>query len=172
MKELFLTVLAVGQAHGYELKHTLEREFAGLLPTLNAGQVYTTLARLERDGLVVSHEVRGDTRGKRVYSLTDSGWTWLRRWIDTPIPGTELKNEFFMKLVLAASAGLASASVLIEAQRKEYLQSLRDLDALLDDDVSGPVGELLIEGATLHLRADLEWLDLIEDRLAQGREVN
>ena len=60
---------------------------------------------------------------------------------------------------------------LIERQRDEYLQSLRDLDARLAAAAHGPTAELLIEGAVLHLKADLEWLDLIEERLAVGTGV-
>ena len=56
--------------------------------------------------------------------------------------------------------------LLIDAQRQEYLQSLRELNELLAADGRGPAAELLLEGAILHLKADLEWLELIEQRLA------
>ena len=56
---------------------------------------------------------------------------------------------------------------LIEGQRREYLQSLRDLDAHLAANGKGLAAELLVEGAVLHLKADLEWLDLIEQRLSE-----
>ena len=166
MRELFLTLLTGRSAYGYELRQTLEREFGDLLPTLNAGQIYTTLARLERDGLVVGQDVPEDTRGKRVYMLTDAGRAELSEWIENPVPGTRLKDEFFMKFVVLASARLAEPRQLLEEQRREYLQSLRDLNALLEANGKGPAAELLVEGAILHLKADLEWLELIEQRLA------
>ena len=171
MRELFLALLAGDRAHGYELKQTLEQEFGDLLPALNAGQIYSTLARLERDGLVVGQAVPGDSRRKRVYELTEAGRAALARWIETPVPGTRLKDEFFMKFVVVASARLAEPKTLIDGQRREYLQSLRDLDALLAANGKGPAAELLVEGAVLHLKADLEWLDLIEQRLALKEEV-
>jgi DNA-binding PadR family transcriptional regulator len=167
MRELFLTLLNGRSAYGYELRQTLEREFDDLLPTLNAGQIYTTLARLERDGLVIGRDVLADTRGKRVYTLTDAGRAELSEWIETPIPGTRLKDEFFMKLVLVAGAGLAEPRKLLDGQRREYLQSLRDLDALLETRAKSPTAELLVEGAILHLKADLEWLDMIEQRIPE-----
>ena len=170
MRELFLALLAGDRGHGYELKQALQQEFGDLLPALNAGQIYTTLARLERDGLVAGESVAGDNRRKRVYELTEAGRTALARWIQTPVPGTRLKDEFFMKLVIVTSARLAEPRTLIEGQRREYLQSLRDLDALLAANGKGVGAELLVEGAVLHLKADLEWLDLIEQRLTQ-REV-
>jgi DNA-binding PadR family transcriptional regulator len=167
MRELFLALLAGERGYGYELKQALEQEFGELLPALNAGQIYSTLARLERDGLVVGESVAGDSRRKRVYELTEAGRALLARWIDTPVPGTRLKDEFFMKFVVVASARLAEPKTLIEAQRREYLQSLRDLDALLAANGKGAAAELLVEGAILHAKADLEWLDLIEHRLTQ-----
>jgi DNA-binding PadR family transcriptional regulator len=170
MRELFLALLAGERGYGYELGQALQREFGDLLPALNAGQIYSTLARLERDGLVVGQSVAGDSRRKRVYQLTEDGRAALARWIETPVPGARLKDEFFMKLVVVASARLAEPKALIEAQRREYLQSLRDLDALLTANGKGVAAELLVEGAVLHARADLEWLDLIEQRLTLQEE--
>ena len=167
MRELFLALLAGRRGYGYELKQTLEQEFGELLPTLNAGQIYSTLARLERDGLVLGESVAGDNRRKRVYELTEDGRLELARWIEMPVPGTRLKDEFFMKFVVVASARLAEPKTLIDGQRREYLQSLRDLDALLAANGKGVAAELLVEGAILHAKADLEWLDLIEQRLTQ-----
>ncbi len=113
MRSLFLALLADESRYGYEIKQTLEQEFGESLPALNAGQIYSTLARLERDGLVVGQSVDGDNRRKRVYELTESGRAALADWIETPVPGTRLKDEFFMKLVILASAGLADPKALI-----------------------------------------------------------
>jgi DNA-binding PadR family transcriptional regulator len=165
MREHFLALLARDSGYGYELGRALQQEFGELLPALNAGQIYTTLARLERDGLVVGHSVAGDSRRKRVYELTEEGRAALARWVEAPVPGARLKDEFFMKLVVVMAAGLAEPHAVIERQRREYLQTLRDLDALLAANGKGPAAELLVEGAVLHAKADLEWLDLIEQRL-------
>jgi DNA-binding PadR family transcriptional regulator len=170
MRGLFLALLAGDRGHGYELKQTLEQEFGERFPALNAGQIYSTLARLERDGLVVGQSVAGDSRRKRVYELTESGRAALQGWIETPVPGTRLKDEFFMKFVVVATAGLAEPRALIDGQRREYLQSLRDLDAQLSANGNGLAAELLVEGAVLHLKADLEWLDLIEHRMTVRKE--
>jgi DNA-binding PadR family transcriptional regulator len=170
MRELFLALLAGNGGHGYELKQALQQEFGDLLPALNHGQIYSTLARLERDGLVVGEAVAGDGRGKRLYALTDAGRAALARWIETPVPGTRLKDEFFMKLVVLMAGRLAEPRSVIDGQRREYLQSLRDLDARLTADGQGVAAELLVEGAVLHAKADLEWLDLIEQRLTRREE--
>jgi hypothetical protein len=100
-----------------------------------------------------------------VYRVTDEGRAALEAWVATPTPGTRLRDEFFMKLVLAGRAGIADPRALIERQRGEYLQSLRDLDRLLAGANGDPTESLLIEGAALHLEADLKWLSLCEERL-------
>jgi DNA-binding PadR family transcriptional regulator len=167
MRELFMALLAGDSGNGYEIKQALEAEFGDLLPAVNTGQIYSTLARLERDGLVAGEAVQGDARGKRMYRLTDAGREHLAQWIESPVPGARLKDGFFMKLAIATSVGLAAPKGLIERQRREYLQSLRDLDAALASNGTGPVAQLLVEGGVLHLKADLAWLDLIEERLTQ-----
>jgi DNA-binding PadR family transcriptional regulator len=111
--------------------------------------------------------VPDDNRGKRVYRLTERGRELVERWVGVPVPGARLKDEFYVKFVVATSVGLADPAELIERQRDEYLQSLRDLDARIASTEHGPTAELLVEGAVLHLKADLEWLDLIEQRLAR-----
>jgi DNA-binding PadR family transcriptional regulator len=167
MREVFMALLAGGGGHGYELRQSLEQEFGSLLPELNSGQVYSTLQRLERDGLVEGESVADDSRGKKVYRLTDRGREALDAWVGVPVPGARLKEEFFIKFVVATSVGLADPAALIESQRMEYLQSLRDLDARLAANGHGPTAELLVEGAVLHLKADLDWLELIERRLGR-----
>jgi DNA-binding PadR family transcriptional regulator len=166
MRFPFLALLAQAPAHGYELKQALEQRFGSLLPPLNAGQVYTTLSRLERDGLVDDDAVAQDGRpNKRVYRLTDSGHEELRRWVENSTPATRLKDDFFIKLVLARAAGIADPLELIDRQRSAYLQALRELDDVALAANGDETAALLIEGAALHLEADLKWLDLCEQRL-------
>jgi DNA-binding PadR family transcriptional regulator len=115
------------------LKQSLEQEFGDLLPGWNAGRIYVTLGRLERDGLVVSQAVPGDGRGKRVYELTEAGRAALAAWIELPVSGRRLNDEFFMKFIVVASTHLAEPKQLLEGQRREFLQSLRDWNALLSE---------------------------------------
>jgi DNA-binding PadR family transcriptional regulator len=168
MRLPLLALLASGPAHGYELKQALEQRFGAVLPPLNAGQIYTTLARLQRDGLVDDDAVAQNGRpNKRVYRLTDEGRAELRDWIADSTPATRLKDDFFIKLVLARAAGIADPLELIDRQRSAYLQALRDLDDITAGDETAA---LLIEGAALHLEADLKWLDLCERRMTNGSD--
>jgi DNA-binding PadR family transcriptional regulator len=168
MKFPILALLSAAPAHGYELKQQLEGHFGAALPALNTGQIYTALARLERDGLVEGGSVEQDSRpNKRVYRLTESGREALDDWVRQPSPGTRQRDEFFMKLVLAGRAGIAHPQALIERQRHEYLQALRDLDRLSAAGNGDVAESLLIEGAALHVEADLKWLALCEERLTK-----
>src|SRR3954451_4349300 len=166
MKSPTLALLSRQPAHGYELKQALEQRFDGVLPPLNAGQVYTTLQRLERDGPVAGDRIaQSDRPTKRVYALTDAGQLAVRAWLETPTAGARLKDEFFMKLALAGA--FADPQVLIDRQRRTYLQALHDLDRIAANGGTDGMAQLLLEGAALHLEADLKWLDLCEQRLAR-----
>ena len=169
MRFPLLALLASGPAHGYELKQALEQRFGSVLPPLNAGQIYTTLSRLERDGLVDDDAVQQDGRpNKRVYRLTDEGQAELNRWVAEATPAARLKDDFFMKLVLARAANIADPRELIARQRGAYLQALRALDDVADETSGDETAALLVEGAALHLEADLKWLDLCERRMTDG----
>src|SRR3954471_23984317 len=122
MRFPLLALLATGPAHGYELKQALEQRFGAVLPPLNAGQIYTTLSRLERDDLVQDDAVAQNGRpNKRVYNLTDKGRSELDGWVNDSPPATRLKDDFFIKLVLAQAAGIADPQTLIDRQRAAYL---------------------------------------------------
>src|SRR5262249_20762626 len=99
---------------------------------------------------------------------TDKGREELERWIEAPVPGARLKDEFFMKFVVVVASRLADPRTMIDRQRREHLQSLRDLDALLAANGHSAAAGLLAEAAGLHAKADLEWLDLIEQRMTVG----
>src|SRR3954447_16871221 len=171
MKLPLLALLAQRPAHGYELKTAVATAFGPMLPPVNAGQVYTSLQRLERDGLVVEAGEDADPRNKRVVEITEAGRRELGRWAAEPASSAHLKDEFAMKLVLAGLSGLVDPQQLIASQRAEYLRALRALDDLqeqIEGDSRGHLAtELLLEGGALRLQADLRWLDHCEQRLTE-----
>ncbi len=173
MKYPLLALLAGGPAHGYELKQNFEARFGAVWPPVNIGQIYSTLQRLERDHLVRGSEVEQSGRpAKHVFELTEAGYHVLAEWLAEATPGPRVRDEFFMKLVLADLAGVADPRALIDRQRTVFLQELRDLNIIAmrgGQDVV--VTRLLIEGASLHLQADLKWLDLCEVALQQGEHL-
>ena len=171
MRHAVLGLLARRAAHGYELKLAYDRLFGGVWPQVNVGQVYTTLQRLERDGLVAGSAVEQASKpDKRVYALTPAGQGELRRWLTEPVAEPRLKDELFLKLVMARLVdpdGAGDPARLIERQRRGYLEALRDLNGLVArlDAAGDDIGSLIAEGAILHLKADLEWLELLQQRI-------
>jgi DNA-binding PadR family transcriptional regulator len=166
MKYFFLSLLAQTPTHGYDLLQSFEQLFSQALPPLNAGQIYTTLGRLERDGLVRKSEVEQTGKpDKNVYELTPEGRQALLEWFSEPVAGSRLKDNFYLKLVSAGLSDLADPRDLITRQRQQYLQSLHDLNALaLQPAMAEETAKgLLIQGMILHLKADLEWLALCEE---------
>ena len=160
-----LALLAKEPAHGYELKMLLEQIFGEAYPSPNIGQIYVTLQRLERDGLVASQDVVQQTRpNKRVYELTPAGRVALANWVDQPSEGPRIRDDFFMKLALSPLAGATDRLGLINRQRRGYLNQMRGLSTLAGATEPG-VARLLIEGAILHLQADLDWLERCQEEL-------
>jgi DNA-binding PadR family transcriptional regulator len=168
MKFPLMALLTTGPAHGYDLKQRLEERFGEALPPVNAGQIYTTLGRLERDGLVEGDRVAQEGRpNKRVYRLTETGRKEVAHWVAAPTAGTRLKDEFFTKLVVASSTGIADPHSLIDQQRRAYMQALRDVEEAARNGDGNVAAQLLFEGAALHLEADLKWLALCERRITK-----
>ena len=160
VQEVLLALLAKERSHGYQLRARLQLALGPLADALNAGQVYVTLGRLEKAGLVTSERVgQADRPDRKVYELTSEGRARVTEWLaDTSWP-KPAPAEFHLKLVAATSAGLADPVRLVDAQRHVLLAELgaaqRAALAEPDDSVAG----LLLEGVVLRLQADLRWLE-------------
>jgi DNA-binding PadR family transcriptional regulator len=166
VRHQLLALLARSPAYGYELKQALERTFGAAYPAPNIGQIYITLGRMEKLGLVSSEEVAQTGRpDKRVYEITEAGTAALAHWITSPTEGSRVRDEFFMKLVLAPGTALADRTALINDHRRHCLTVMRGLSRLAAQDRDNPVSQLLIEGAVLHLQADLDWLERCQQEL-------
>ena len=100
MRSAFLALLSA-PAHGYELKQALEQRFGSALSPLNAGRCTRPSSGSSATGSSAAATSPGDTRQKRVYELTEAGREALMRWVTAPTPATRLRDEFFLKLVLA-----------------------------------------------------------------------
>jgi DNA-binding PadR family transcriptional regulator len=161
-----LALLAKEPAHGYELKNRLEQIFGEAYPSPNIGQVYLTLQRLERARLVRSEDVVQQGRpNKRVYELTPAGRETVAAWLESPADGPRVRDDFFMKLALAPLTGDTDRLGLINRQRRHYLAQMRGLSRLAAGREGGPIARLLVEGAMLHVQADLDWLERCQEEL-------
>ncbi|MFC1935512.1 PadR family transcriptional regulator [Chloroflexota bacterium] len=173
MRNAILALLAAGAAYGYELKHVLDRLFEAVWPPINIGQIYTTLRRMERDGLVESGTVAQERRPDRVvYQITDAGKQALVNWFNAPGSSPRLRDDLFMKLILAKRSGVVDQIELVRRQSEEYFQALGDVEALSvrEEGEGGRMRQLLIEGLALHLRADIRWLELWEETFSKEEE--
>lgn len=164
MRHILLALLAKEPAHGYELKQAMEQMFGSAYPSPNIGQIYVTLNRLARDGLVVSQDVTQSSRpNKRVYELTAAGREELAEWLNQPAQSPRIREEFFIKLALAPLTGAVDRMALINRQRRHHLHTMRaltDMAHAIEHD--NPTARLLIEGVLLHLQADLDWLEICQ----------
>ncbi|WP_432125036.1 PadR family transcriptional regulator [Streptomyces sp. C10-9-1] len=167
MRLPLLALLTRGPAHGYELKQDLEKLLGAAYPQPNIGQVYVTLGRLEKSGLIDGVDVEQSGRpNKRTYRLTDAGREAVLAWFEETADEPRVRDEFFMKLALAPESGLADPIALINRQRRQYLNTMRELSRLAaSEDRDNTVSQLLIEGAMLHLQADLDWLERCQEEL-------
>jgi DNA-binding PadR family transcriptional regulator len=168
MRDVILSLLAKEPAHGYELRQRLAQALGPAGGALNPGQVYVTLSRLERTGLVQSREVAQPSQpDKKVYELTASGLERVRDWFDDLTWSKVAPLEFHLKLVAAAATRLADPVTLIDSQRLELLRELRQLQELALAESPDADGALLLEGALLRLQADIRWLEVCQQRFLE-----
>jgi DNA-binding PadR family transcriptional regulator len=163
-----LGLLADEPLHGYQVRQRFEDLLGGTWE-VNIGQVYQTLQRLERDGLVEATGDRGD-RGKQPYRVTPAGRDAFQEWLADPEQQPQvLREEVYVKLALLRRHADGRLDRLLDAQRRVYLQRLRDLS---DQERAArkegrPEIALLFKGAQLHTEADLKWLDACADEIGR-----
>lgn len=165
-QEVVLAMLAKEPSQGYQLRARMNDALGPLGEALNAGQVYVTLGRLEKAGLVAVEETPESTgpadRDRKVYVLTAAGQQRVAEWLaEVSWPKPDLA-EFHLKLIAAAAAGLADPIGIIDAQRRELLRRLRDAQRAEMAVPDGSDAALLLEGIVLRLQADLRWLEACE----------
>ncbi|MFJ1705258.1 PadR family transcriptional regulator [Kitasatospora sp. NPDC088346] len=156
--------------HGYDLKRAYDEQF-GRTRSLAYGQVYSTLSRLLKNGLVEVEGVEpGDGPERKRYAITEAGVTDVADWLARPeSPEPYLQNTLYTKVVLAVLTGRRPYEVL-DVQRTEHLRQMRELTRRKDD--GDLADQLICDHALFHLEADLRWLELTSARLDElAREV-
>ncbi len=172
VKHGILGILADGPRHGYELKTQFDTLTGGLWD-LNVGQIYSTLERMRKDGLVALEESAADGDDRKVYRVTTAGLEELDDWLQAPpLRPRPLRDEFFVQLGLLMDRNRAAALALIDDMRRVYHLRLAELTrqkvVLARSQERGRIRrELLLDAALLHVEADLKWLDRCEERLAE-----
>ncbi|MBB4767049.1 PadR family transcriptional regulator [Amorphoplanes digitatis] len=172
---VLLGLLSAGPQHGYELKRVHDERLPRAKP-LAYGQVYATLGRLERDGLVEQSGQDQEGGPERTsYALTDAGRDKLGEWlaaVEPPAP--YVTSDLFAKVIVSLlAAGTTAATDYLVAQRAAHTTRLRELTAVKTAPDSSAGDVVAADYAIAHLDADLTWLQTTLLRVAElHREVN
>lgn len=165
VRQGLLAVLELAPNYGYQLRAEFESRTGGTWP-LNIGQVYTTLDRLERDGLVRRGE--STEEGQVLYEITDAGRAEADAWLSRPVVRERAsRDELAIKLAIAVTLPGVDVPALIQTQRSATLGALQDLTRLKMDDTHDLAWELVLESMIFQLEAEMRWLDHSESRLAR-----
>ena len=173
VRQSLLALLDLEPMYGYQLRTEFEARTGSTWP-LNIGQVYTTLGRLERDGLVLSQGA--DDEGHTYYGITDGGRAEVRQWFVTPVGrGTPPRDELAIKLALAVTVPGIDVAAVVQTQRTATVRALQDYTRLKQragDGGDGPPGELawllVLDALVFQAEAEVRWLDHCETRLTRA----
>jgi len=173
VREGLLALLDEGPRHGYQLKTQFEGATGGVWP-LNVGQVYTTLDRLERDGLISTDE----RAGQKSYQITASGREELGAWWQAvPVNDPPPRDELMLKVLMAIEHGPRHALDVLTRQRTALLSLLqrRRREGRAHSTANAHGGDelaqrLVADALVVRAEADLRWLDLCEARLSVTNE--
>ncbi|MBS0025650.1 PadR family transcriptional regulator [Microbacterium paraoxydans] len=169
VRHSLLAILDQGPCYGYQLRHEFARR-TGSTWTLNVGQIYNTLERLERDGLVQRGEA--DEHGHVYWRITADGSAEAARWLASPVERAQpTREELAVKVAVAATLPGIDAADVIRAQREasaRRLETLRDA-AFAHGDPDGAEAlawSLVTDSMIFAAEAEVRWLEHTERRLA------
>lgn len=158
-----------GPKYGYQLRTEIDIRTGGTW-ALNVGQIYTTLERLHRDGLVES--IGQNDEGRTVYAMTDQGQAALAEWFEAPVTNVDRsRSELAIKLAIAATTPHVDVAGIVQAQRVESMRQMRDYTDLRRsaDPAKDLAWILLLDHLMFAIDSELRWLDHIEDMVLRHR---
>lgn len=171
-----LALLLEGRAYGNQLRTDFEERTGGTWP-LNIGQVYQTLDRLVRDGLVVAEDVRTadlPVQARSLYRITDAGQAEVLAWFADPVArGPAPRDELAIKLAVAMCSPRADVSRMIDVQRAATMGALHELTVVkrgqlaADPTRASEPWMLILDRMIFDTEAELRWLDHCESALVR-----
>ena len=181
VRQGLIALLADRPMYGYQLRQEFEARTGGTWP-LNIGQVYTTLQRLVRDGLVepAAQGAVGsapDDDSTTEYRLTASGREVAEAWWTTPVRrDAPARDELAIKLALAVTVPGVDVLNVVQRQRTETMRALHDYTRLRAT-TSGAGGDelafsLVLDNLIFAAEAEMRWLDHVEARLARAARAH
>ncbi len=164
VRHALLALLSEGPKYGLQLRHEFEARTGEVWP-LNVGQVYTTLQRLERDGLIASDGP--DNGPQKGYRITAPGHQELVRWLETPMDAAQPpRDELLIKVLVAVQVPGIDVAQLIQVHRRHLVQLMQRYTTVKADAAEDDVALALVVDAELfRLEAAVRWLDSAETRL-------
>ena len=173
-QHVLLGLLAGGAKHGYDLKRSHDARLPHGKP-LAFGQVYATLGRLERDGLVepVGHDQEAGPE-RTTFQLTVPGRAAIEVWlaeVEPPMP--HVTNALFAKVLVALlAADEETARDYLRRQRAAHTERIRALTRVKTAPAASTGDIVAADYAIAHLDADVRWLETTLSRVAAlTREV-
>ncbi len=163
-----LALLTAGPRYGYQLRAAFEESTGATWP-LNIGQVYTTLSRLERDGLV--RPLPEEDGGQRPYEITDAGRAEVERWFATAVTRTDRpRDELVIKLAIALTTPGVDVRTVVQTQRTATMRTLQELTRLKAGDAASDLSwRLVLDAMIFQAEAEVRWLDHCEASLTRHR---
>lgn len=167
VRHALLALLTEGPKFGLRLQQEFESRTGEVWP-LNVGQVYTTLQRLERDGLVVSDDDGGEGPHKD-FRITAEGHRELEEWLQTP-PDTDIppRHELVIKVLVALRVPGVDIHQVIQAHRRHLVEMMQRYTHVKAEAAEHDLGLALVVDAELfRLEGTVRWLDAADARLGQ-----
>jgi len=165
VRHALLGLLSEGPKYGHQLRQEFEARTGDVWP-LNVGQVYTTLQRLERDGLIESDDA--ETEGpQRDYRITEAGREELDHWLRTPPDMTEPpRDELVIKVLVALALPDVDVADLLQIHRRYLVELMQQWTRLKEDEADFDLSLALVVDAELfRLDSVIRWLDAVDGRL-------
>jgi DNA-binding PadR family transcriptional regulator len=167
VRHALLALLSEGPKYGLQLRQEFEARTGQVWP-LNVGQVYTTLQRLERDGLAAAEDGGGDGP-HHIFAITADGEQELARWLRTPPAATAPpRDELVIKVLVAARLPGVDVREVLQVQRRQVVETMQQYTNLKAEAPEHDVELALVVDAELfRIEGILRWLDAAEARLSR-----
>jgi DNA-binding PadR family transcriptional regulator len=168
VRHALLALLSEGPKYGLQLREEFEARTGEVWP-LNVGQVYQTLQRLERDGLVASDD-DGDEGPQKGFRITDDGAAELASWLRTPPDlASPPRDQLVMKILVALRVPGTNVHEVIQIHRRYLVELMQQWTRIKEDEAEFDVGLALVVDAELfRLDAVIRWLDAADGRLKRA----
>ncbi|GAA1668799.1 PadR family transcriptional regulator [Microbacterium lacus] len=168
VRQSLLAILDQGPCYGYQLRAEFERRTGSAWP-LNVGQIYNTLDRLERDGLVAKGDA--DAEGHVFYEITDAGSREVDAWLADPAGGAPARDDLAIKIAVAATLPGVDVTDVLAAERRQSqsrLDALRRLPRpIAETEAEALAREIVTDAKIARAEAELRFLDRAAERIAE-----